>query len=526
MHGAVLGAGGGGGDGALVPGVAGGGNGLDIGDGIALGAVDGLAAVLGAGGSLVNGVIFFPGVAGGVNAPGLRVLADGADALLTAVLGAGGGGDGGPGAKGVAGGGNGLGVVVAARRAGIGAHAVGGAGGGRGDRVHIAVGQLGHHGLGHDHGAAHGAVAAIGESGLGAGGGNGGIGDNGVGLHGNGLGPGGPTQLAGVGAHAFVPLVLTGGAGDGDRAGDRLVRHGGGKGGVARRQGGELTVLHLYHVAARRHGPAGLHVHVDLRRPGVVGIHGGGHGGQVCLLPRLQGQGGDGAQGDAADGAGGHPDVHGGVGGRGGRGGVGIGQGTKLLHPEIHPAIHHMGDANGGHVLGEHIAAVALAGVVLIVLPPGHKDVLSGGVADGDVLRCAAIVCAQLAVGGVPVGAVRAGVAICDHDLGGPLHGHPLQVVVIGECLELAGEIGFCCIILIPVPSLVAGTEVVDQRQHLSGVGLGIGDIQLDVDVGAGGKDRSGAGEHKHGGHRQGKTSANQLFHDRYPPNSSIVVLL
>ena len=402
------------------------------------------------------------------------------------------------------------------------------------------MGQLGHHGLGHNHGVAHGAVAALGEAGVGAGGGNGGIGDNGVGLHGDGLGPGGPTQLAGVGAHAFcgaggfggdhaiVPLVLTGGAGDGDRAGDRLARHGGGEGGAARRQGGELVALHLYHVAARRHGPAGLHVHVDLRgvRPGASGLQGGGHGGQVYLLPRLQGQGGDGAQGDAANGAGGHPDVHGGVGGRGGRGGVGIGQGTKLLHPEISSAIHHMGDADGGHVLGEHIAAVALAGVVLVVLSPGHKDGLGGGVADGDVLRCAGVGGAKLIECGKTAAAVRAGVAVRDHDLGGPLHGHPLQAVVIGEPLELTGLIGFGGIVLIPVPGLVAGTEVVDQRQHLSGVGLGIGDIQLDVDVGAGGKDRSGAGEHKHSGHRQGKTSANQLFHDRYPPNSSIVVLL
>ena len=526
-HGAAFRAGGGGEDGALVPGVAGGGDGLDIGDGIAPGAVDGLAAVLGAGGSLIHGVVILPGVAGGIDAPGLGIAADGAGALLTAALGAGGRGDGGPGAKGVAGGGDGFGIAVAAHGTGIGAHTIHGASGLRGDRGHIVVGQHRYLSLGHDHRVAHGAVTAFREAGVGAGGGNGRIDDNGVAGGGDGLGPGRPTQLAGVGAHpvlgagglsgdyTVIPLVLTGGLGDGDRAGDGLARHGGGEGGAARPQGGELVALHLHHIAACRHSPAGLHVHVDLRgvRPGVVGGQGSGHGGQICLLSSRQRQGGDGVQGDAADGVGRHPDVHGGIGGGGGLRGVGGCRGAKLLDPEIHPAVYHMGNADGGHVLGEHVAAVTLAGIVLVVLPPALKDILGGGVANGNVLRCAVVIDAKLPECGIPASTVRADVTIRHHDFRGPLHGYFLQVVVVDEVLELTGYIGFGGIVLVPVPGIVAGTEVVDHRQHVPGVGLGIGDIQLDVDVSAGGRDGGGAGEHKHSAQRQSKTSANQLFH-------------
>ena len=381
--------------------------------------------------------------------------------------------------------------------------------------------------LGHDHRVAHGAVTAFREAGVGAGGGNGRIDDNGVPGGGDGLGLGRPTQLAGVGAHAIlgagglsgdytvIPLVLTGGLGNGDRAGDGLARHGGGEGGAARPQGGELVALHLHHIAACRHSPAGLQRHMDVRGvgPGAVGRQRGGHGGQVCLLSSRQRQGGDGVQGDAADGVGRHPDVHGGIGGGGGLRGVGVCQGAKLLNPEMHPAVYHMGNADGGHVLGEHIAAVTLAGIVLVVLPPALKDILGGGVANGNVLRCAVVIDAKLPECGIPASTVRAGVAEGDHDLGSPLHSHLLQVVVVDEVLELARYIGFGGIVLVPVPGIVAGTEVVDHRQHIPGVGLGIGDIQLDVDVSAGGRDGGGAGEHKHGAQRQSKTSANQLFH-------------
>ena len=172
-----------------------------------------------------------------------------------------------------------------------------------------------------------------------------------------------------------------------------------------------------------------------------------------------------------------------------------------------------MGDADGGHVLGEHVAAVALAGVVLVVLPPADEGILGGGVADGNVLRCAVVSADKFIEGSKPAAAVWAGVAEGDHDLGSPLHSHLLQVVVVDEVLELTGYIGFGGIVLVPVPGLVAGTEVVDQCQHVPGIGLGIGDIQLDVDVGAGGRDGGGAGEHKHSAQRQSKTSANQLFH-------------
>src|SRR5699024_6499749 len=64
-HGAVFRASGGGEDSALVPGVASGGDGLDIGDGIALRAVDGLAAVRGSSGGAVHGVDSLPGVTSG-----------------------------------------------------------------------------------------------------------------------------------------------------------------------------------------------------------------------------------------------------------------------------------------------------------------------------------------------------------------------------------------------------------------------------------------------------------------------------
>ena len=381
--------------------------------------------------------------------------------------------------------------------------------------------------LGHDHRVAHGAVTAFREAGVGAGGGNGRIDDNRVPGGGDPFGPGLSTQLAGVGAHAIlgagglsgdytvIPLVLTGGLGNGDRAGDGLARHGGGEGGAARPQGGELVALHLHHIAACRHSPVGLQRHMDVRGavPGVIGLQRGGHGGQVCLLSSRQRQGGDGVQGDAADGVGRHPDVHGGSGGGGGLRGVGGFRGAKLLNPEIHPAIHHMGNADGGHVISEHVAAVTLAGIVLVVLPPADEGILGGGVANGNVLRCAVVSADKFIEGSKPAAAVRAGVAEGDHDLGSPLHSHLLQVVVVDKVLELAGYIGFGGIVLVPVPGIVAGTEVVDHRQHIPGVGLGIGDIQLDVDVGAGGRDGGGAGEHKHSAQRQSKTSANQLFH-------------
>ena len=77
-------------------------DGLDVLNGVAFGAVDGFGAVFRAGSGLVGRVIGFPGMAGGVDVPGLRIAADAAYPLLRPFIRTGRGFNGFPAAEAVA----------------------------------------------------------------------------------------------------------------------------------------------------------------------------------------------------------------------------------------------------------------------------------------------------------------------------------------------------------------------------------------------------------------------------------------
>ena len=127
-------------------------------------------------------------------------------------------------------------------------------------------------------------------------------------------------------------------------------------------------------------------------------------------------------------------------------------------------------EAHGGVSGAQHIAAVPLAAVGIIILPPGGEDTGGGRIAGGDILRPALYAAHAEAEAARAVGA---GVAEHHGQLPGPLHGDLLQLCVELERPQRAGGIRrFRGIVRIPVPGVRPGAEAVDHIQLLPGVAV------------------------------------------------------
>ena len=124
-------------------------------------------------------------------------------------------------------------------------------------------------------------------------------------------------------------------------------------------------------------------------------------------------------------------------------------------------------DAHAGEVLHEHVAAMALAGIVLAVLPEPVEGGGGAAVSVGQVLALGV----AAGMGGGPLFPVGAGMAEVDGDLQGAEHGHLLQVIVVGELLQ-AGSLDHGLVVLVQIVGVLAGAEVVDELQHAAGVAV------------------------------------------------------